>query len=138
MTMTPNDEARAYFADMGLTYADVSKKDIRMLYSMLDVELRKVRYLRPLSVDEPQLTWHASTMRYFPAVHGGMGAAFITLRWDGSKREAISFNADGFIGFCGWASSANTLPVVEAFKDWCDLMAMRKQAIEIDTGKVHA
>lgn len=137
MTMTPNDEARAYFADMGLTYADVSKEDIRMLYSMLDVELRKVRYLRPLSGDEPQLEWNASTVRYYPAVHG-MGSAFITLRWDGSQREAISFNANGFIGFCGWASSVNTLPVVEAFKDWCDLMAMRKQAIEIDTGKVHA
>ena len=136
-TMTLSDEARAYFADMGLSYADVSKEDIRMLYSMLDVELRKVRYLRPLSGDESQLGWNASTVRYYPAVHG-MGSAFITLRWSGSKREAISFNADGFIGFCGGASSANTLPVVEAFKDWCDLMAMRKQAIEIDTGKVHA
>lgn len=135
--MTLNDEARAYFADMGLTYADVSHDDIRMLYSMLDVELRKVRYLRPLSGDEPQLEWSASRMRYYPALRG-MGSAFITLRWDGAQREAISFNADGFIGFCGWASSANTLPVVEAFKDWCDLMAMRKQAIEIDTGKVHA
>ena len=136
-TMTLSDEARVYFVDMGLTYADVSKEDIRMLYSMLDVELRKVRYLRPLSGEKPQLEWNASRMRYYPALRG-MGSAFITLRWDGSQREAISFNADGFIGFCGWASSANTLPVVEAFKDWCDLMAMRKQAIEIDTGKVHA
>ena len=137
MSMTLNDEARAYFVDMGLTYADVYREDIRMLCSMLDVELRKVRYLRPLSGDEPQLEWNASRQRYYPALRG-MGSAFITLRWAGAQREAISFNADGFIGFCGWASSANTLHVVEAFKDWCDLMAMRKQAIEINTGKVHA
>lgn len=135
--MTLSDEARAYFADMGLTYADVYREDIRMLCSMLDVELRKVRYLRPLSGDELQLTWYAAGMVYYPG-EPGMDSAFIKLCWGDSLREGISFNADGFIGFCGWASSANTLPVVEAFKDWCDLMAMRKQAIEIDTGKVHA
>ena len=137
--MTLNDEARAYFSDMGLTYADVRKQDVEMLRSMLDVELRKVRYLRPITGDPGQLVWRARDMYYNRHASGGMCHASITLYWlDGSVREAISFNQDGFIGFCGWASTSNTLPVIEAFKDWCDLMAMRKQALEVESGEVGA
>lgn len=132
--MTPNDGGRAYFADMGISYGDVRKEDVEMLRSMLDVELRKIRYLFPLTGNRSQLAWHASSMVFYPDAQGRMRSAFIKLRWhDGHEREAISFNADGFIGFCGWASSANTLPVVEAFKDWCDLVAMRRQALEFIT-----
>lgn len=35
-------------------------------------------------------------------------------------RECISFNYNGFIGFCGWADGGNTAPIVAAFKEWCD------------------
>jgi hypothetical protein len=35
------------------------------------------------------------------------------------RRECISFNHDGFIGFAGWASTANAAPILEAFVDWC-------------------
>lgn len=38
-------------------------------------------------------------------------------------RECISFNRDGFIGFCGWADDENTAPVLEGFNEWLDLMA---------------
>jgi hypothetical protein len=31
------------------------------------------------------------------------------------KRECISFNADGFIGFAGWASSENSEPIIKGF-----------------------
>jgi hypothetical protein len=40
---------------------------------------------------------------------------------DGSyfkKRELISFNADGFIGFAGWADSKNIQPIMEAFSEF--------------------
>lgn len=43
------------------------------------------------------------------------------LRVDGQhfkRREAISFNADGFIGFCGWADSVNSVPFSRAFSAW--------------------
>lgn len=31
------------------------------------------------------------------------------------KREAISFNPEGFIGFSGWASDSNAAPIVNGF-----------------------
>lgn len=34
------------------------------------------------------------------------------------KREAVSLNADGFIGLCGWADSKNSLPFQRAFERW--------------------
>lgn len=37
-----------------------------------------------------------------------------------NKREAISFNTDGVIGFAGWASSNNSEPFLKAFTKWCD------------------
>ena len=33
-------------------------------------------------------------------------------------REAISFNSDGFIGFCGWADTQNSQPFLNAFRRW--------------------
>ena len=48
------------------------------------------------------------------------------------RREAISFNRDGFIGFAGWASSQNEAPFVKSFDRWVDWMVknddyMKKQ-----------
>ena len=37
-----------------------------------------------------------------------------------SKREAITFNTDGFIGFAGWACDNNLTPFVNAFDKWMD------------------
>jgi hypothetical protein len=45
-----------------------------------------------------------------------------------TRREAISFNEDGFIGFAGWADQANTNPLLRAFLRWCDDMAEAKEA----------
>lgn len=45
---------------------------------------------------------------------------------DGSyfdKRECISFNHDGFIGFCGWADDLYTMPIVRGFRTWVDELA---------------
>lgn len=39
-----------------------------------------------------------------------------TNQWRG--REAVSFNSDGFIGFCGWADSKNTEVILNAVIEW--------------------
>lgn len=39
------------------------------------------------------------------------------------RRECISFNADGWIGFAGWADQGNTNPILRAFIEWCDVLA---------------
>ena len=51
---------------------------------------------------------------------GGLEKAYIKIdcldQWNG--REAISFNSDGFIGFCGWADMQNSQPFLNAFRRW--------------------
>ena len=51
---------------------------------------------------------------------GGLEKAYIKIdcldQWNG--REAISFNSDGFIGFCGWADTQNSEPFLNAFRRW--------------------
>ena len=39
-----------------------------------------------------------------------------------TRRECISFNRDGFIGFAGWADQGNTNPILRAFLKWCDYL----------------
>lgn len=43
------------------------------------------------------------------------------------RRECISFNADGWIGFAGWADQGNTNPILRAFIEWCDQLAADKE-----------
>lgn len=40
-----------------------------------------------------------------------------------TRREAVTFNGDGFIGFCGWSSSENAQPIYAAFIEWCNEVA---------------
>lgn len=40
-------------------------------------------------------------------------------------REAISLNADGFIGMCGWADSKNETPFRRALERWLETVADR-------------
>ena len=47
-----------------------------------------------------------------------------------SDREAITFNEDGFIGFCGWADRYNLIPFVMGFKEWCDYLVSKKVKLE--------
>lgn len=52
---------------------------------------------------------------------GGIAQAYLKIdcpgQWKG--REAISFNSDGFIGFCGWADTQNGQPIYRAWRRWC-------------------
>lgn len=49
-----------------------------------------------------------------------------------TRREAISFNQDGFIGFAGWADDGNLNPLRRAFLEWCKHIAdMRGTADEL-------
>lgn len=51
------------------------------------------------------------------------GLQYAVIEVDGgyfSRREAITFNKDGFIGFAGWACDYNTTPFVSAFEKWIE------------------
>ena len=95
------EEAREYFAKHGLSYKDINPSRLRMLFSILNEAFSK----------EEQTAIKEGVTPYW--VRANDDKTF-------NAREAISFNPDGFIGFCGEASAANAAPVLETFVKWCD------------------
>lgn len=49
------------------------------------------------------------------------------------RREAISFNPDGFISFAGWADNSNVKPFIEAFSDWISQITESKAEYDART-----
>lgn len=123
------DEARAYFKEKGLTYGDISRTDLSYLCALLDLHFAKERkereksgyytfWVRTNPAKDYKGTWTES---------GAMVCAFLTGKGEYfTAREVVSFNRDGFIGFCGDASDRNAQPVLAAFVEWCDAMAEYK------------
>ncbi len=121
--MDLREEARHYFNEtLGLSYQDITEGDLVALQLLLNQTFKKYREsvnVGPLTISRKfQQTYHkdGSLKRAFLFVNGGYF----------KDRESISFNEDGFIGFCGWASDRSAEPFVEAFKQWCDYLSEAK------------
>lgn len=117
-----NNEAREAFKAMGLTYSDIGSKEFFDLVKRLDESLPshefKMKVSRKPKIYAPKIVFDD---------FGRMKEAYI--RCDSnyfSGREAISFNADGFIGFAGWASTENTQIFLKVFLAWADDIAQTK------------
>lgn len=117
------EDARRAFRD-NFTYADISENDIRALEGFIAIECamhdRK-------NEDGVLMGMHPSYRKKsepkIAAARNGGGIRDAYLRVDGSyfcDREAVSFNADGFIGFAGWASDGNVQPFLRAFMRWIE------------------
>lgn len=130
------EEARNYFREKGLAYSDITITDLRLLSTLLDLNFtiqRKYR-VRARMDDEngakPVYWLRVNDAKYFKGKYdenGRMLCAFLTGKGTYfTAREVISFNMNGFIGFCGEADTKNTEPVLEAFVEWCDEMAAIK------------
>lgn len=122
-----NDEARAYFRESGLTYGDVTIHDLHYLVDLLDEQFIKQRKEQLRKLTKP-LYWRrvnrSKTYKGKFDERGRMINAFITGSGEYfDNREVVSFNRDGFIGFCGAADTENTAPVLAAFTEWCDWLA---------------
>ena len=129
--MTTN-EAREYFKAKGLTYASVKLPDLHCLRELLDKHFIEQRIARMKDGKKPLYWKRVNTAKYykgdFNPFTGTMVCAFLTGSGEYfTAREVISFNRDGFIGFCGAADSENTAPVLAAFVEWCDWLAERKE-----------
>lgn len=123
-------EARAYFKEKGLTYASVTLQDLHYLKLLLDEWMIKQRKARMKDGKKPLYWKRVNDAKYYKGEYledGTMVCAFMTGRGEYfTDREVISFNRDGFIGFCGAADTENTAPVLEAFLEWCDWLAERR------------
>ena len=118
MNKLTGDAARQAFKDKGLSYSDLDMSDIEILRDMV---------LKSLTSDEYKSLFRG-TYRINKRIIGKkvdskdrLKEAYIECRADYfKKREAISFNSDGFIGFAGWSSSGNLAPIIKGFYAWLD------------------
>lgn len=119
-------EARQYFRDKGLSYHDITEGDILSLLMLLNREIKKSNKAGETSVS----TMHMSSkIDMKKRTNGTIIKCFLYVNSHYfTRREAISFNEDGFIGFAGWADQGNTNPLLRAFLRWCDDLAAAKEA----------
>ena len=122
--MTDNhgkNEARQYFKDKGFTYKDITSGDICVLTMILNKHLKKACKEHKMSVDTMRMSEKIKS-KYKSS--GCLSECYLYLNSHYfTRRECISFNYDGFIGFCGWADGSNTAPIVAAFIEWCDSLS---------------
>ena len=122
-TVCSTDEARAYFSNKGLTYDDITEGDILVLTMLLQKELKKSNKAKETSTDmslSPKVDMKKRSNGTIISCYLYVNANYFT------RREAISFNEGGFIGFAGWADVGNRNPLLRAFLKWCDYLAEGK------------
>lgn len=128
--ITPNQEARDYFKNKDLTYADVTKERFNKLVEIVQKHLDKRneeqnnisnQYKKDYTYKMDKCIYNKPTKKR-PYM-----TAYIHVKVDNySVREGISFNSDGWIGFAGWASTYNTIIFTEAFKEWVNWVVKDK------------
>lgn len=128
------DDARAYFANCGLSYQDITLNELKMLEFMLNVEFNGVVMLVGHGLREKPLYWERiNSAKYYKGKYdpndGHMLCAFMTARGTYfTSRSVIDFNPNGFIEFCPEADDKNAEPVIEAFVNWCDWLKKNKES----------
>ncbi|MCS0459491.1 hypothetical protein [Rhizobium favelukesii] len=114
------DKARALFAVSGLTYNSLRLSTMNRLRDIVDEELKASGLIEKYAAERKV------ELRF---VAGGIGIyGQITCKsYYFNKREAVSFNPDGFIGFAGWADENNVQPILTAFCRWVAEMTSEKR-----------
>lgn len=120
-----NNDARAYFAQKGLTYDDITEGDILTLVMLLNKHIKKANKDCETSMGTMYLSRRIDLKRN---THGTLISCFLYVNSHYfERRECISFNKGGWIGFAGWADQGNTNPILRAFLEWCDQLAADKE-----------
>lgn len=128
-----NDEARRYFKDKGLTYDDVTEGDILTLVMLLNKYIKAAAKNGEMSTDSMHLS---SKIDMRKKTNGSIINCYLYINSHYfTRRECISFNTGGFIGFAGWADSNNLKPILRAFIEWCDAMTEQKKVAQLNTSE---
>lgn len=120
------EEARQYFKDKGLTYGALSRFTVDLLINHIQDEIMTLR-----KEDDSCILLSIQAHKYTAKQIKTSNYNNLGLRVDGTYfrgREAITFNAGGFIGFAGWASDGNVRPFIDGFIKWCDEVAALLQS----------
>jgi len=108
--MITRSDARAAFMQTGLTYADLTQDHFRALRQAINIEMKSSKLINGYRMNA------AIRMVDWPS-----GWAALTCRaYYFEKREAVTFNPGGFIGFAGWADDKNVVPILVGFTKWLD------------------
>lgn len=120
-----NDEARQWFKDLGLSYNDITDGEILTLVLLLNREFKKSNKNGETSVSTIRLSEKIVVKH---KTNGTISECYLYVNSHYfTRRECISFNRDGFIGFAGWADQGNTNPILRAFLAWCDMLKEDKE-----------
>ncbi len=116
-----SEDLRQKFINNGLSYKDIGSKEIVKLKSLIEIELSS------FNNDGFLMQLEKTPKKYckFNGEDGSIKEFYFKVKGNYfRKREAISFNTGGFIGFAGWASSENTKPFLVAFDKWVDYLTV--------------
>ena len=120
------EDLRKKFLESGLSYSDLNKSKMKQLFEILNTELStfknhrftmKVRGFRMVDVE---YNLDGSLVKCYLTVKGMIENESNHF----NRREAISFNPDGFIGFAGWSDSTNIQPFLRAFDKWINTIKL--------------
>jgi hypothetical protein len=109
------DQMREILAKKGITN-DVTIDQIKLLRRIINKHLKKSGIYNGTARLFRQ-NWYKCEPKHDPSWR------YLTMnteQW--KKREAVSFNRDGFIGVAGWASDTNAAPIISAMIEWSDLV----------------
>ena len=122
-----NDEARRYFSSKKLTYADITSGDICVLVMLLNKSIKQACKKYEMSVSSMRMSEKIKS-KYTQG--GKLVECYLFMNSHYfMRRECISFNKDGFIGFAGWADDRNNKPIIDAFIQWCDILAEQREEV---------
>ena len=117
-----NDKARDYFKNKNLTYQDITVGDICVLVMLLNKAIKVACKNHEMSTDSMHMSEKIKS-KY--SINGTLKECYLYMNSHYfTRRECISFNSNGFIGFAGWADDKNLKPIKRAFVEWCDYLAL--------------
>jgi len=103
--------ARGEFGAAGLSYADLDLVALRLLRRLINLEMIRSGLMKSsYRCYRGVVFQNAGTDRFFAGIRC---SAFYF-----DRREAVSFNRDGFIGFAGWSDDTNVQPILRGFVAW--------------------
>jgi hypothetical protein len=109
--MSVRDAARETWAAAGLSFDDLNDADLSALHEALDHHMRSSDVFDgSMRMTSIPATWKKSK--------AGRSARLLCHAHHFDGREAVTFHADSYVGFCGWASEGNEAPFLSAFEEW--------------------
>lgn len=97
------DQVRAILKEAGITVESVTDDDLKKLRRFISKHLRRSGI-------------YHGTAKLRRAKKDLKFMEMTTEQWE--RREAVSFNRDGFIGVAGWADDNNVQPLLSALVEW--------------------